>query len=72
MARGAEESERAARSRALLQRVVGLGPALTVPAHPASPGILEVEEQQVLTDCGACRPRLFNLAPSAHEAEPAD
>lgn len=58
--------------RALLQRVVGLDPALTVPAHPASLSILEVDEHQPLGQRGACRLRLFNHAPSAPDAEPAD
>lgn len=58
--------------RALLQRVVGLDPALTVPAHPASLSILEVDERQPLGRRGACRLRLFNHAPSAPDAEPAD
>ncbi len=58
--------------RALLHRVVGLDPALTVPAHPASLSILEVEEHRGLSERGSCRLRMFNLAPSAPEAEPAD
>lgn len=58
--------------RALLQRVVGLDPALTVPAHPASLSVLEVDPERPFTDRGACRLRLFNHAPSALEAEPAD
>lgn len=58
--------------RALLQRVVGLDPALTVPAHPASLSILEVDEHQPLGKRGAFRLRLFNYAPSAPDAEPAD
>lgn len=58
--------------RALLQRVIGLDPAATVPAHPASLSMLEVDEQRPLTERGACRLRLFNHAPTAPDAEPAD
>lgn len=58
--------------RALLQRTVGLDPALTVPAHPASLSVLEVDEEKELTARGACRLRLFNHAPSARDAEPSD
>lgn len=58
--------------RALLRRAVGLDPALTVPAHPASLSVLEVDHTRPLTERGACRLRLFNHAPSAPDAEPAD
>lgn len=58
--------------RALLQRVVGLDPASTVPVHPASLSVLEVDEVRALADRGACRLRLFNHAPTAPDTEPAD
>lgn len=58
--------------RALLQRVVGLDPALTVPSHPASLSVLEVDEDRPFTERGACRLRLFNHAPSAPFGDPPD
>lgn len=58
--------------RALLQRTVGLDPERTVPAHPASLCVLEVDEGSELTTPGACRLRLFNHAPSARDSEPSD
>lgn len=58
--------------RALLHHAVGLDPAFTVPSHPASLTVLDVDECRGPLERGACRLRLFNLAPSAPHAEPAD
>lgn len=68
-------------ARAFLQAVVGLAPARTVPSHPASLSVYDVDDAAlrrsdhpagVLTVPGVVRLRMYNFAPAAQELDPSD
>lgn len=59
--------------RALLQATVGLDPERTVPSHPASLSLLDVDpEAACLRTAGAARLRLFNYSPAMSPLDPPD
>jgi glucosyl-3-phosphoglycerate phosphatase len=60
-------------ARAFLTAAVGLDPARTVPSHPASLSIVDVDPGAAsLTEPGAARLRLFNYAPALSPLDPPD
>ncbi|WDZ89587.1 histidine phosphatase family protein [Nocardiopsis sp. HUAS JQ3] len=59
--------------RAFLVAAVGLDPARTVPSHPASLSIVDVDPGAAsLTEPGAARLRLFNYSPAMSPLDPPD
>lgn len=59
--------------RAFLTAAVGLDPARTVPSHPASLSIVDVDTGAAsLTEPGAAKLRLFNYSPAMSPLDPAD
>lgn len=60
-------------ARAFLTAAVGLDPARTVPSHPASLSIIDVDPGAAsLTAPGAARLRLFNYSPAMSPLDPPD
>lgn len=52
---------------------VGLEPERTVPSHPASLSIVDVDpEAPSLRDVGAVRQRLYNYSPTLSPTDPPD
>ncbi len=59
--------------RAFLVAAVGLDPARTVPSHPASLSIVDVDPGAAsLTEPGAAKLRLFNYSPAMSPLDPPD
>ncbi|MEE2041007.1 histidine phosphatase family protein [Nocardiopsis sp. CT-R113] len=60
-------------ARAFLTAAVGLDPARTVPSHPASLSIVDLDPRAgSLTEPGAARLRLFNYSPAMSPLDPPD